>query len=160
MPIVLKGLDGIKAHAGFDLGKSGWIEVTQDMINTFAAAADDYDWLHVDAARAAEGPFGKTIAHGYHTLSLVIPLLHDIYLLEDVGIGLNYGIDRLRFPAPVPVNSSVRLSVKMKSAEAVDDSIQMTIECTMECDAAPKPVLYAELLFRYWPSLHPRTIRH
>ncbi|WP_421793723.1 MaoC family dehydratase [Hydrocarboniphaga effusa] len=159
MPIMLKGLDGIRAHAGFQLGKSGWIEVTQEMINTFADATDDYDWLHVDEAKAKEGPFGGTIAHGYHTLSLVIPLLHDIYVLEDVGVGLHYGVDRLRFPAPVPVNSSVRLSARMKSAEPIGETIQMTLECTMECDSSDKPVLYAEIIFRYWPNMRPGSIR-
>lgn len=158
MPVLLKGLDGIKAFSGFHLGKSGWMEVTQDMINSFASATDDYDWLHVDEARAAKGPFGKTIAHGYHTLSLAIPLLHDIYVLEDVGLGLNYGINRLRFPAPVPVNSNIRLDATLKSAESVDDSVQMVVECIMECDASRKPVMHAELVFRYWNSIPPGAL--
>ncbi len=154
MPILLRGIEGIKAYAGFNLGKSSWMEVSQDMINAFASTTDDWDWIHVDEERSREGPFGDTIAHGYLTLSLVIPLLHDIYLLEDIGVGLHYGINRLRFPAPLPVNSSIRLDATLKSAEAVDDGVQMVLECVMECDATAKPVMYAEIVYRFWPKAY------
>lgn len=155
MPVMLRGIDGIKAYAGFHLGNSCWLEITQDMINEFAAVTDDKEWLHVDEERARSGPFGKTIAHGYLTLSLVIPLLKDIYVVEDVGMGLNYGINRLRFTAPVPVNSNVRLSATLKAVEPVDQSVQVTLECIVECDATAKPALVAELVFRYWPEAKP-----
>jgi len=152
MPILLRGIEGIKAYAGFNLGKSSWVEVNKDMIDRFASATDDWDWISVDEERAAHGPFGGAIAQSYLVLSLVIPLLSDIYLLEDIGLGLQCGINRLRFLAPVPMNSSIRLDATLKSVEAVGEGAQLVLECVIECDAAKQPALEAEIVYRFWPS--------
>jgi acyl dehydratase len=153
MPIMLKGLEGIRAHTGFHLGKSQWICVTEEMISAFSMAIDQREDVQVSDARIEAPPDAITVAHGFHTLSLVIPLLQDVFLLEDVSVGEHYGVNHLRFSAPVPLNSSVRLSVKLAAAELSDDAVHMSLECTMECDASRDPVLYTELLFRYLPYM-------
>ncbi|MCI0148808.1 hypothetical protein KNO81_23275 [Paraburkholderia sediminicola] len=145
MPIMLKGLEGIRAHAGFTLGKSQWICVTDAMRSAF--------WLAVDVQEDCSGgslQFGKThfvsqIAHEFHALSLLIPLLEDVFLLEDVVVGQSYALRDVRFLAPVPVNSSVRLSVKLASVENNDDQMVLSLECSMECDVVRHPVLFAKL---------------
>src|SRR5579859_7853961 len=110
MTTVINGLDELKAlAAGTDLGHTDWMEITQDRINRFADATDDHQWIHLDAERAAAGPFGTTIAHGYLTLSLVIPLFHDLLEISGISMGVNYGLDKLRFPSPVKVGSRIRL---------------------------------------------------
>ncbi len=154
MPILLRGIEGIKAYAGFNLGKSSWVEINKDMINGFASATDDWDWISVDEEKAAQGPFGGTIAQSYLVLSLMIPLLSDIYLLEDIGLGLQCGINRLRFLAPVPVNSSIRLDATLKSVDAVGEGAQLVLVCVIECDATKEPALEAEIVYRFWPSSH------
>lgn len=152
MPILLRGVEGIKAYAGFNLGKSSWIEINKDMINGFASATDDRDWLSIDEEKAALGPFGGAIAQSYLVLSLIVPLLSDIYLLEDIGLGMQCGINQLRFVAPVPVNSSIRLDATLKSVEAVGEGAQLVLGCVIECDASKQPVLEAEIVYRCWPS--------
>lgn len=155
MPILLRGIQGIKAYAGRNLGKSAWMEIDQEMINAYASMTDDRDWISVDEARSRRGPFGGTVAPGYLVLSLAIPMLHDIYLLEDIGeLGLHCGVDRLRFLAPVPVNSSIRLDATLKSVDTVEEGGKLVLECVMECDATREPVLEAELVYRFWSSSH------
>ncbi len=149
-PLRLKGIAGIKAYAGRHLGTSRWFAIDQQRIDRFAAATEDYDWIHVDPQAAKNGPFGKTIAHGYLTLSLVFALLREVYVFEDITMGLNYGIDKLRFPAPVPVDSHIRLDVTLKEARDVPDGVQMTVACVIECDAAAKPAIVADLVFRFY----------
>src|SRR5687768_10559065 len=101
--IVVNGLDEVKALVGRDLGHSSWLEVTQDRVNTFADATGDHQWIHVDQERAASGPFRGTIAHGYLTLSLVIPLFGELLTIEGIRMGINYGLEKVRFPSPVRV---------------------------------------------------------
>jgi acyl dehydratase len=148
-PLRLKGIAGIKSYAGRHLGTSDWITIDQKRIDAFAEATGDFDWIH---ELAKGGPFGKTIAHGYLTLSMVFALLREIYVFEDIKMGLNYGIDKLRFPAPVPVNSRIRLDATLKEARDVADGVQMTVNCTIECDAVPKPVVVADLVFRFYEA--------
>ena len=109
MSITVNGLDELKALAGSDLGTSDWLEITQDRINTFADATGDHQWIHVDAEKAAEGPFGAPIAHGYLTLSLFIPLFTELLDVQGVTTKVNYGLNKVRFPAPVKVGSRIRL---------------------------------------------------
>ena len=109
MTTTVDGIEEIKALAGTDLGASDWLEITQERVNTFADATDDHQWIHVDPERAAQGPFGATIAHGYLTLSLLIPLFTSCSTIEGVAMSVNYGLDKVRFPAPVPVGSKIRL---------------------------------------------------
>jgi acyl dehydratase len=146
---IAHGLDGLRKLAGVDLGVSEWLTVTQDRVDTFADATDDHQWIHVDAERARTGPFGGTIAHGYLTVALIIPLWTQILTIEGVSVALNYGLNRLRFPAPVPVGSQVRLHARVNTVEDVGDSVQLTLDFTVEVEGLAKPALVAEALYRY-----------
>src|SRR5437870_11778455 len=117
MTVTANGLDELKAMAGTGLGHTSWLEITQDRVNAFADATDDHQWIHVDRERAAAGPFGGTIAHGFLTLSLVIPLFGELLTVQDVSMGINYGLNRVRFPAPVPVGSKIRLAATLGAVE-------------------------------------------
>jgi len=133
------------------LGYSRWLEVTQERIDQFADATGDHQWIHVDPARAAEGPFGTTIAHGYLTLSLGPELLHDVLTWQNIRMGVNYGLNKVRFPAPVPVGSRVRVGAVLRGAEEVGGGgVQVTLELTFEIEGGAKPACVAELLLRYF----------
>jgi acyl dehydratase len=149
MPTIAHGLDGLRKLAGTDLGASDWLTVTQERVNTFADATDDHQWIHVDTERARTGPFGATVAHGYLTLGLVIPLWTQILQIEDVELAVNYGLNRVRLPAPVPVGSQVRLHARVIAVEDVADAVQLTVELTVEIQGGDKPALVAEALYRY-----------
>jgi acyl dehydratase len=131
---------------GVELGPSSWIEVSQDRIDAFAAATDDPQWIHVDRERAAEGPFGTTIAHGYLTLALCVPMLYE--LLPPAGVMVvNYGVNRVRFPAPVPSGSRVRGRFEVAAVEdAGSGGRRATLEAVVECEDVEKPVCVAELV--------------
>ena len=131
---------------GTELGPTSWLEVTQERIDAFAAATDDPQWIHVDRDRAAEGPFGTTIAHGFLTLSLCLPLLHEVLPERAGGMALNYGLNRVRFPAPVPSGSRIRGRFRVLSLEATAFGERATIEATVECEGVDKPVCVAELV--------------
>jgi acyl dehydratase len=137
-------------EAGQELGPSRWLEVTQERIEAFADATDDHQSIHVDPALAAQGPFGTTVAHGYLTLSLLIPLWNDVYTHD--GIGINYGLDRLRFPAPVPSGSRIRARFRVEALDEIPGGYQATVAATVECDRHEKPVCVAELLLRLLTS--------
>jgi acyl dehydratase len=149
VPTVAHGLDGLRKLAGADLGASDWLTVTQDRVNKFADATDDHQWIHVDTERARTGPFGATIAHGYLTLGLVIPLWTQILQMDGVVVAVNYGLNRLRLPAPVPVGSQVRLHARVSAVEDVADAVQLTVDLTVEIQGGDKPALVAEALYRY-----------
>jgi acyl dehydratase len=135
-------LDGL---VGTELGPTSWIEMSQERIDAFAAATNDPQWIHVDPERAAEGPFGGTIAHGFLTLSLCVPMLYELFPPSDVAL-VNYGVDRVRFPAPVPSGSRVRGRFGVRSVEDTPSGKRATIDATVECDAVEKPVCVAELV--------------
>jgi acyl dehydratase len=147
---VEKPSDLLDQAAGLDLGTSSWLEVTQDDVNMFAEATRDHQWIHVDPERAAAGPFGTTIAHGYMTLALVIPLWSELLVVENVGMAVNYGLNRLRFPAPVPVGSRVRLAGQLASASEVKGGIEVIADLTMEIEDSEKPALVAEAVYRFY----------
>jgi acyl dehydratase len=147
---VEKPSDLLDQPAGLDLGTSSWLEVTQDDVNMFAEATRDHQWIHVDPERAAAGPFGTTIAHGYMTLALVIPLWSELLVVENVGMAVNYGLNRLRFPAPVPVGSRVRLAGQLASASEVKGGIEVIADLTMEIEDSEKPALVAEAVYRFY----------
>jgi acyl dehydratase len=136
---------------GHDLGPTDWFEVTQERIDRFARATDDHQWIHVDPARAAEGPFGTTVAHGYLTLSLVVPLMSQALALDGYGMGLNYGLNRVRFPAPVPSGSRIRATFNVQSVEEVPGGEQGVVLATIEREGGDKPVCVAELVVRVYP---------
>ncbi|RYF61827.1 MAG: MaoC family dehydratase [Comamonadaceae bacterium] len=148
----VNGVDGVKAlPTGELLGYSDWVEITQESVNQFADATGDHQWLHVDPERAKNGPFGAPIAHGYLTLSLVPLLLPQVLELSGFSMGVNYGCDRVRFPAPVPVGSKVRAGVALDSVTDVAGGIQLTVTMTFEIEGGPKPACIATILVRQYP---------
>jgi len=130
---------------GVELGPTSWIDVPQRRIDTFAEATDDPQWIHVDPVRAADGPFGTTIAHGFLTLSLCVPMLYELFPPTGTPL-VNYGVDRVRFPAPVPSGSRVRGRFRVLSVDSEAGRGRAKIEATVECDAVEKPVCVAELV--------------
>ncbi|HEY6276753.1 MAG TPA: MaoC family dehydratase [Streptosporangiaceae bacterium] len=151
MTVTANGLDELKALAGADLGHTGWLEITQDRVNAFADATDDHQWIHVDTQKAAAGPFGGTIAHGYLTLSLVVHLFSELAEVRGVSMGINYGLNKVRFPAPVPVGSKVRLAARVGAVEdAGVNAVQAVMDCTIELESSEKPACVAQAVFRYY----------
>jgi acyl dehydratase len=146
----ITGLDGLKQAEGEILGTSDWHEVTQDAINDFADVTGDHQWIHVDPERAKDTPFGGTIAHGYYTLSLAPMLSNEIFSMDGFAFAVNYGLNKVRFPAPVPVGSKVRASAKVAKLEDVPGGAQMTLELTFEREGGEKPVCVAETLVRVY----------
>ena len=133
---------------GKELGPTEWFDVGQERIDEFARATDDPQWIHVDPARAAEGPFGTTIAHGFLTLSLCVPLMSQALALDGYGMGINYGVNKVRFPAPVPSGSRVRARFTVQSVEEVPGGEQGVVLATVEREGGDKPVCVAELVLR------------
>ena len=134
-----------------DLGVSEWLTIEQPRIDTFADATDDHQWIHVDPDRAAEGPYGATIAHGYLTLSLVNRFLPEIIDVQGISMGVNYGLDRARFPAPVTVGSRVRGRGELIKAEEVKGGVQSTVRVTVEIDGQERPAGVVDTISRYYP---------
>ena len=133
---------------GREVGPTDWLEVDQERIDTFARATDDPQWIHVDPVRAAEGPFGTTIAHGYLTLSLCVPLMSRTLGLTGYRMGINYGVNRVRFPAPLPSGSRIRGRFTVQSVDEVEGGEQGVVLATIEREGADKPVCVAELVVR------------
>ena len=146
----ISGLDELKQAEGEDLGTSDWYEVTQEAIDDFADVTGDHQWIHVDVERAKQTPFGGTIAHGYYTLSLAPMLGEQVFALEGFAFAINYGLNRVRFPAPLPVGRRVRLHAKLKGLEEIPGGMQMTVEETFEVEGGDKPVCVAETLARVY----------
>ena len=134
---------------GAEFGPSSWIEIPQEKIVAFADATGDHQWIHVDEERAASGPFGTTIAHGYLTLSLV-PLMSEEVVPRTGGMGINYGLNRVRFPAPVPEGSKVRGRFRIDSVEEIEGGSQTTMTATLEREGGDRPVCVAEVVFRHY----------
>jgi acyl dehydratase len=136
---------------GTPLGTTAWLPVPQSDIDLFAKATHDEQWIHVDPERAKDGPFGGTIAHGYLTLSLLIPLWSQLLVIEKLGMAVNYGLNKVRFPAPVPAGSNLRVEATIVEVEEVaGNGVQVTIDATMFCDASAKPVCVAQMVHRYY----------
>jgi acyl dehydratase len=146
----ITGLDELRNAEGEVLGTSDWHEVTQEDVDTFADVTGDHQWIHVDPERARQTPFGGTIAHGYYTLSLAPRLSDQILRLDGFAFGLNYGLNKVRFPAPVPVGSRVRMTCKLAKLEDIPGGAQVTFENTFEVDGGDKPVCVAESLARVY----------
>jgi acyl dehydratase len=135
---------------GDEFGPSSWIDVPQERIEAFAEATGDHQWIHVDPERAAAGPFGTTIAHGYLTLALLPAMSYEVVPRQEGGMSVNYGLDRVRFPAPVPSGSRVRGTFRVDSVEHADWGHQAKMKATVERDGGDKPVCVADLVFRYY----------
>ena len=149
-PRIYEGIDGFEAHVGEHLGYSGWREVTQKEIDLFAEATGDHQWIHVDVDRAAQGPYGKTIAHGYLTLSLVVPMFAEaLPPLDGYGMTLNYGLNRVRFTSPVPSGARIRGRFRVEDVEEVAFGQQARVAATIELEGQEKPACVAEALFRF-----------
>jgi acyl dehydratase len=136
--------------AGQHLGYSDWRTVDQKQVDLFAEATGDHQWIHVDPERAAKGPFGRTIAHGFLTLSLLPVLMAEIYRVEGVRMGVNYGVNRVRFPAPLPVGSRVRAGLEVVEVTDVEGGVQVVARTTVEAEGAPKPCCVAETVVRFY----------
>jgi acyl dehydratase len=147
---VFESVDALRAAVGQHIGYSDWREITQEQVNLFAEATDDHQWIHVDLERAAAGPFGTTIAHGFLTLSLISALVRQVWRVDGVSMAVNYGSNRVRFPAPVPVGSRVRAGVVVKSIDDVPGGVQLVSEVTIELDGSEKPCCVAETVSRIY----------
>jgi acyl dehydratase len=149
--LVINGLDELETRVGADLGRSQWMQVTQERVDKFADATGDHQWIHVDVEAARSGPFGGTIAHGYLTLSLVIPMFSELLSVQGVRMGINYGLNRVRFPTPVPVGSRIRLAGKLAAVEELSgDSMQVLVDLTVELEGSAKPACVAQAIYRYY----------
>ncbi|RVW10771.1 MaoC family dehydratase [Prescottella agglutinans] len=146
---VFASVDELRSAVGTDLGTSDWITVTQDRIDTFAECTEDRQWIHVDPVRAADGPFGGPIAHGYLTLSLLSRFLEDLVQVEKVSAAVNYGLDRVRFPAPVAAGGRVRGHGRVVSVDEIPAGVQAAFEISVECEGVGKPVCVAVSLARF-----------
>jgi acyl dehydratase len=153
MPTVFEKPADLEAAVGRALGASEWLQVTQERVNLFADATDDHQWIHVDPERAKTGPFGAAIAHGYLTLSLVNKFLPQLLEVRGISMGVNYGVDRVRFPAPVKVGARVRGTGELVEVERQKDgSVQAKVRVTVEIEGGGKPACVAETISRYYPA--------
>jgi acyl dehydratase len=150
MTTVINGIDDLKSRVGDHLGYSEWHEVTQDQVNRFADATGDHQWIHVDIERANAGPFGGPIAHGYLTLSLAPVLMEQVLRIDGVAMGVNYGCNKVRFPAPVPVPSRIRLGATLQNVDEIDGGAQYGVELSFEVEGASKPSCVAECIYRVY----------
>ncbi len=149
MTTSVEKLDHLASFVGKELGTSSWVDVDQDRINAFADATGDHQWIHVDAERAKDGPFGRTIAQGYLTLSLLIPMWADILKVGDVQTALNYGLNKVRFPSPVPVDSKIRARATLAAFDAIPGGAQLAVDIAVERQDGGKPACVAQLVLRY-----------
>lgn len=143
-------IDELVDAAGSHLGYSDWWDITQERVDTFADATDDHQWIHVDVERAAAGPFGGPIAHGYLTLSMAVPLVEQIVEVNGVAMGINYGTNKVRFPAPVPVGSRLRAGATLAAVDRFEGGVQATLDLVFEIEGGAKPVCVAQVVYRYY----------
>jgi acyl dehydratase len=151
MGVVFSSPQEAIAAVGKRLGESEWLTIDQARIDQFAQATGDFQWIHVDPDKAKDGPFGRTVAHGYLTFSLINMFLPELWRAEGMKMGINYGADRLRFPAPVPVGSRVRAVGELVKAEPLEgNAVQATVRITMEIEGSAKPGCVADIIGRYY----------
>jgi acyl dehydratase len=143
-------MDDLATAGGRAFGPSSWREITQDDVDLFARVTGDHNPIHVDADFAAATPFGTRIAHGFLTLSLVVPLMAEVFEVTDAGMGINYGLNKVRFPAPVPVGSRIRVVGEVASVTEVAGGLQLEVPVTFEVEGVAKPACVAELVLRYY----------
>jgi acyl dehydratase len=143
------GLDEFVAAEGSQLGPTDWLEVTQDRVNLFADATDDHQWIHVDPERAANGPFGGTIAHGLLSLSLLPHFTHQLYTVDNIAMAINYGYNKVRFITPARVGSKIRARAEIAKVDQLEGAVQATVTVTVEIDGSDKPAAVAESIVRF-----------
>ncbi|MBM4233279.1 MAG: MaoC family dehydratase [Gammaproteobacteria bacterium] len=149
MTCIFKCIDELRAAAGTTMGPTDWLTIEQSRVNGFADATDDHQWIHVDVERACQGPFGGTIAHGYLTLSLCSYFLPQLMRVEISGMGINYGLDRVRFPAPVRVGNRIRGKGEIMSVADVTGGIQTVVRVTIEVEGSDRPACVADTISRF-----------
>ncbi|MFJ4848009.1 MULTISPECIES: MaoC family dehydratase [unclassified Streptomyces] len=149
-PRIFTSVDELKAAVGEELGTTEWLEVDQKRIDLFADATGDHQWIHVDPEKAAQGPFGTTIAHGYLTLSLIPSFTPELMRVEGVTMGVNYGVNKVRFPSPVPVGSRLRATGQVAEVTEVPGGAQLVVRITVEREGGNKPVCVAETVVRFY----------
>lgn len=149
MPQTFESVEDLKAAVGKPLGTSDWLQIEQDRINLFAEATDDHQWIHVDVERAKQGPFGAPIAHGYLTLSLVSHFLPQLLQVPTAKMGVNYGCNKVRFPAPVPVGSKLRASGEIVSVDEIPGGAQLVVRVSIEIEGGAKPACVVESVSRF-----------
>jgi acyl dehydratase len=145
----VEGVEGVKSLVGEHLGYTDWVEITQERVNLFAEATGDHQWIHVDPERAANGPYKGTIAHGYLTLSLTPYFLPQLLRADGFSMGINYGTEKVRFPAPVPVGSKLRCGATVDSVADVKGGVQLTLTLTFEVEGQAKPSCVATIVVRH-----------
>ncbi len=151
MTTTVDGIEGLKSVEGQHLGYSEWVDISQEMVNTFADATGDHQWIHIDVERATkESPFGGPIAHGYLTLSLAPRLLPQVFVATGFVMGVNYGTEKVRFPSPVPVGSKLRMGATLASVAEIAGGAQCTFDLVFEVEGAAKPSCVATVVFRYY----------
>ncbi|OJX65239.1 MAG: enoyl-CoA hydratase [Micrococcales bacterium 73-13] len=150
MPVMTVAVADLPSLEGRELGASSWLEVTQQRIDTFADATGDHQYIHVDPERAKDGPFGTTIAHGFLTLSLFVPLWSEILEVRDASTFVNYGLDKVRFTSPVPAGSSVRLVATMRKVAEVQGGYQIHVDAVMEIEGQERPAVVIESISRVY----------
>lgn len=148
-PRVIYGLDGLREAAGSDLGVSPWVTVAQESVNMFAQVIKDEQWIHVDPERAKDGPFGGTIAHGFLTMSLGTSMLWDVAVVSGVNLIINYGLNKVRFPAPVMVGSRLRMHVVLAEVKEIKGGVEVIYHLEYESEGSPKPPCVADVVLRY-----------
>ncbi|MDT5224742.1 MAG: hypothetical protein QOG19_2149 [Mycobacterium sp.] len=148
--LIIDGPDQLKARAGEELGVTDWITISQDEVDAFADLTHDHQWIHVDRERAAASPFGGTIAHGYLTLALVPRMQTLLFEIRGFSFGLNYGLNRVRFPAPMPVGAALRMTAVLSAVNEVGGNLDYLVTNTFEREGGDKPVCVAESIFRVY----------
>jgi acyl dehydratase len=148
-PVVIHGVQGLIDRAGETLGVSDWVDVSQEKVDTFAKLTGDEQWIHVDPERAATGPFGATVQHGFFTLSLSTGLLDQVFRVDDVSVVLNYGLNKVRFTAPLKVGSRTRMHVTIADVQPVPGGVTVVYQLSYEVEGQQKPCCVADLVFRY-----------
>ncbi|MBA3653848.1 MAG: MaoC family dehydratase [Actinobacteria bacterium] len=143
-------LEDLPKHVGEHIGYSPWHEVTQDQVNKFADATGDHQWIHVDPERAKAGPFGGPIAHGYLTLSLAPYLLPQLWQVAGISMGVNYGLNKLRFPSPVPVGKKLRIGASLAGVKEISGGAEVSLDLTFEVEGSEKPACVAQAVYRYY----------
>lgn len=149
--LVVARPEDLLAHVGTAIGPSSWYRVEQTAVDDFARATNDHQWIHVDPVRAAQGPFGSTIAHGYMSVALIAPLFTEIVQVHDQSMVVNYGIERVRFPAPVVLPARVRLTGIITAAELRGSAVQLGTDVRLEVEGGDKPACAAHVIYRYLP---------
>lgn len=156
-PVVIDGVAALRERAGSPLGTSRWVTIDQDMVNEFAKLTGDCQWIHVNPDRAKDGPFGATVAHGFLTLSLATGLLEDVFTIKGVGTIVNYGLNRVRFPAPLLVGCRVCMHVAVAEAVEIQGGIQVVYHLEFEAEGQARPCCIADLVFRYYGVAEPES---